>query len=178
MERKIELSKRKITSLLIGSLLFVAMSSWFIYRPEKFSKALFNSELAVYIVGSVGILFFGLCAFFIFQKLISKQVGFIINKEGITDNSSGLSVGFIHWGEINSFEIYQITTQKFISVILKDPENYINKIDGKLKKSAMRLNYKTSLSPINISPNSLKINFDELYQLLNTNLIEYKDSVI
>ncbi|WP_417429760.1 STM3941 family protein [Halpernia sp.] len=172
METKIDLSKSKLSLMFFGCILFVAGSIWFLSNPSKFSNAVFHSEIAIYIVGILGLVFFGICGFYIFKKMIDKNPGIIINYHGITDNSSGLSAGFIPWEDINAIEMTTITNQKFIVIILKNPENYIDKVKSKFKQRAMRINYKISNSPVNISANSLKINFNKLYELLNQSLLE------
>jgi hypothetical protein len=178
MERKIELSKIKLIFNFIGSSLFVLMGFWFILKPSTFSKNLFGLEILVYIEGFASILFFGLVAILVFKKLLNKEPGFVINSKGITDNSSGTSAGFIPWSEIDSFQITKVFTQKFIAIILKDPEHYLSKVEGKFKKRSMTLNYKSSKSPVNISTNSLKISFGELLQLLNEGLKKSRISTI
>lgn len=178
MERKIELSKIKLVFNFIGALLFVILGFWFILKPATFSKNLFVLEILVYFVGFASILFFGLVAILVFKKLLNKKPGFIISAKGITDNSSGISAGFISWEEINSFQITQVFAQKFIAIILKDPEHYLSQVEGKFKKRSMKLNYKTSKSPVNISTNSLKISFGELLQLLNEGLEKSRISTI
>ncbi|NJM80956.1 MAG: hypothetical protein HC854_17510 [Flavobacterium sp.] len=49
-------------------------------------------------------------------------------------------------------------------IITKNPEAYISRQKGVLKRKTMQLNYKSYGSPICISANALQTNFDSLYQ--------------
>lgn len=177
METRIELSKSKIVLMFLGALAFVAASIWFLTNPEKFAKVFFNLDFAVYTIAILGISFFGLIAVLLFKKIFNSKPGILINSAGITDNSSALSAGFIPWEDISAIESKRITNQKFIIIILKNPENYLEKIQNKFKQRAMQMNYKMSNSPINISANSLKISFDDLYEVLNKALSENSKTV-
>lgn len=166
-ERIIELSKVKIVLLLLGAIIFVVVGAWFLtWDAQTIENACrFNSPTLAYGIGVFSMLFFGLCGLVGIKKLFDKSPGLVLNSEGILDNSSGLSAGLIPWSEVVDIEQYQVRTQKFVSIHVKDPGKYAN-IGNALKKMANRVNIKMCGTPINISANSLKIGHEYLLKTI------------
>lgn len=65
-------------------------------------------------------------------------------------------------------------SQKFLMIIVKNPQEYIDKVTSPLKRNAMKMNYKIYGSPISISANALKTDFEKLQKLINEKMAEYK----
>ena len=165
---EIPISKNKLILMILGSIIFVALSFWLIIvRPPVlyFNKA--DSAPIDIIVSIAGILFFGLCLIFIAKKLSDNNPGLVINGDGITDNSSGISAGLIPWKDINEITKETIANQDFLVIKVNNPEEYINRQTGLIKRKAMEMNYRSFGSPINISANGLKCNLSELYMIIN-----------
>ena len=167
-EIKIPLSKNKILLLFLGSLIFVVLGIWFLNDPEKFAHSVYRPRSAEFIkiIGIVSVAFFGICGIFAFKKLFDKKDGLIINENGITDNSSGTSIGLIKWTDIIGIGITQVYSQKFIMIEVSNPEYYIELNKNRIGKMAMKANYNKYGSPISISANSLKTDFAELKVLI------------
>lgn len=164
---EIPLSKLKLLLMLAGSIAFVAAGIWFVTKPTAISTRSFhNSPVLIVIVGAASILFFGVCAIFIVKKIIDNTPGLVINDEGINDNSSGTSAGLILWKDIKKIEKTTVLNQSFIAIIVDNPEEYIDRQKSFIKRKTMELNFKNSQSPINISANGLKCNFNELYNIV------------
>jgi hypothetical protein len=164
----IPLSRNKILLIFIGCIMFVVFGIWFLNDPEKFAHSVYRprSPEFIQIIGIVAVAFFGICGIFAFKKLFDKKDGLIINKFGITDNSSGTSVGLIKWNDIIDIGIAQVHSQKFIMVKVSNPEHYIDLKKNRIGKMAMRANYDKFGSPISISANSLKTNFENLKDII------------
>jgi hypothetical protein len=64
--------------------------------------------------------------------------------------------------------------QKFLTFIVKNPQEYIAKIANPLKRKMLKMDCKSHGSPINISSNSLQMNFDDLHKLLIEKMKEYE----
>jgi hypothetical protein len=171
---EIPLSKGKLTMLLIASIVFVVIGLWFVIDPPVFQDGLFSSPSLILGVGIVSILFFGLCAFSVLKKLKDKTAGLIIDSTGITDNASGISGGHIPWANITAIKTGQVVNQNFVMILVNNPNDYINRQTNIIKRKAAEINYKTYGSPISISANSLKCNFDELKNILQTQLNKNK----
>lgn len=165
-EKIIELSKTKLLLLIFASLAFIGIGAWMISLDAALIEAQrrFNNPLLVHGTGWVAIVFFGWCGVIGIRKYFDKQPGLIFSSVGITDNSSGVSAGLIPWSEISGINIYEIQKQKMLIILVKNPDKYIE-IGSVIKRTLNRTNYKMCGSPIAISSNSLKINFDELLKL-------------
>jgi hypothetical protein len=171
---EIPLSKSKMILTFFGSLVFVGLGIWFLTNPPKSNHWLFGNPTIVFIIGLAPVIFFGLVAVTIFRKFSDKKPGLTISKQGVTDNSSGVSAGLIPWTDIQEIKISQVMSQKFLMLIVRNPEDYLDKVTNPLKRNAMKMNYKTYGSPISISSNALQTNFDDLHKLLIDKMNEYK----
>ena len=167
---RIPLSKRKLILALLGSLLLVVGGFWMVSNPERFQSKVFSNHTFIFLTGMLSITFFGTCGFYISKKLADPRPGLIIDGTGITDNTSGISAGFIPWSDIKEFKTAQVINQKFIMVIVYNPENYIERQTNSAKRNAVTINYKGYGSPVSISANALKCNFSELEGFFKQNL--------
>ncbi len=171
---EIPLSKPKIILTFLGSLLFVGLGIWFLTCPPQRNHWLFGDPTLIFIAGISSVIFFGLAAVTIFRKFSDKKPGLTINKQGIIDNSSGVSGGLIPWADIQEIKISKVMSQKFLMLIVRNPEDYLKKVTNPLKRNAMKMNYKTYGTPISITSNALQTNFDDLHKLLIDKMNEYK----
>lgn len=169
IKTEIPLNKSKLKLTLAGAFIFVAIGLWFIIAPPV-NEALWNSPILFRSLGAVCLLFFALCAVIISKKIKDPNPGLIIDSEGITDNASGVSAGFIPWKDITGFKSTEVFTQKFIMVTVSNPNDYIDRQTNSLKRKAMAMNYKTYGSPISIPKQSLDYDFTELEILLAKSL--------
>jgi hypothetical protein len=125
------------------------------------------------IIGIIGVAFFGLCLFFIFKKMFDKKYGLIIDKNGITDNSNAMSIGLVKWNDITGIKVLEVVNQKFIIINVSNPEYYIGLKKTGIGKMAMKANYKKYGSPISITANSLKLNFDGIKEIIEKQYEKY-----
>ncbi|MGN7783868.1 STM3941 family protein [Niabella sp. 22666] len=165
---EIPLSKRKIMVALFISLLFVALGFWLVIaRPNpNGGNAILGNPILIVVVGLAAIVFFGMGILVLIRKLKDKRPGLIVSDEGILDNASGVAAGVIPWADIQKIKLAQVMSQKFLMLIVKDPEQYIQRETNAIKRKGMELNYKNYGSPISISAGSLQIGFNELQALL------------
>lgn len=165
-EIKIPLSKNKIILSFIGSLIFVAFGIWFIIDPEKFITWIFQNPEIIRIVGMVSTLVFGVFAFYIFKKLLDTKYGLIIDQNGITDNTNATSIGLVKWKDITGIRFLEVVNQKFLMIDVSNPEYYIGLKKSGIGKMAMKVNYNKYGSPISITANSLKADFNEVWKVV------------
>lgn len=168
MDEKIEIpvSKSKILLLLWGAIIFVVIGVLFIFSPHTFTTSLFSRPEVIRFAGIMAVLFFGMTILFLIRKLFDNKVGLIIDDQGITDHSSGTSVGLVLWEDIQDIEFIRVASTRFILLVTDQPEDYIAKANGTLARKVMKANYGMYGSPICISSSTLKIKFSELQSLL------------
>ena len=171
---EIPLSRTKMTTAFIVSLIFIGFGIWFVISPPKVNSPVFGNPTLILLVGIAAVLFFGFVAITIFRKFSDKRAGIIINSQGIIDNSSGVSAGLIPWTDIEEIKFVQVVSQKFLMVIVKNPQFYLDRVSNPIKRNAMKMNFKSYGSPISISANASKIDFETLKQQLEVKMKEYK----
>jgi hypothetical protein len=171
---EIKLSKRKLTLMFVSSIIFVGLGVWFKINPTKFRSSFVQSTTIIFVAGFLSILFFGFVSFFIFKKLGDKQLGLTITDDGIMDNSSGVSAGHIFWSDVSAIKVAEVFNQKFLMLVVDNPEQYISRQSNAVKRKAMQMNFKMYGSPISISANGLQCNFQELKTILDKKFAEFK----
>jgi len=172
-EIKIQLSKKKNLLMLLGAAIFVVLGVLFVVSPENFTSQLHQNIALIRLVGMLSVVFFGACAIYGMIKIFDKKYGLIINREGIIDNTNASSIGLINWADILSIKTQNVMSTRFLLIFIKNPENYLNRAKG-LKRKLLYANMKMYGTPLSIISNSIKFNFDDLEDLIKTNLNEYK----
>ena len=160
----IPLSKVKIFLIVFGSLLFVVGGIFIFMLANGQSR---YHPLLLQIVGIIGIVFFSWTGFMSIKKLFDSQPGLVIDHKGITDNSSGVSMGLIPWEDIASVETTKMIGTKFLIIQLHDPQKYLDQAKSPIQKRLLKANHKKYGTPISISVNTLKVKFRTLVDLLS-----------
>lgn len=163
----IPLSKRNVSFMLTIAIMFVLLGLWMLNldAAEIESHRRYNSPLFVHGAGLATIIFFGAALIAATRKLFDPAPGLVLSEEGLTDNTSLLPAGFVPWSDISGFSIGRIKNQRFLYVLLKDQDAYIDKC-GQSRRALLRANRPIALSPVTITSNSLAIKFDELESIV------------
>lgn len=161
--KTIPLSRGKQAFVGLACLGFVAVSAWLLTLDADWivQNQRFGSPLLVRGIGVLGILFFGALAIFNLRKVLDRRPGIVLNEDGLLDNSTGVSVGFVPWSEITGVDTYKTFNQRTLVVRVSDPRKYLgggNAIIRYLRRS----NLKLCGSPVTITPTALKIRYDDL----------------
>lgn len=182
MENRIEipLSKSKILILVLASVAFVVAGVFIAIYPEQFTSSSMqwiNNPEVIRIIGLIGILYFTATGIYGVKKLQDKKIGLIIDDQGITDNSNAASIGYIEWQDITGIRVQQVMSTKFLLIDVSEPEKYMAKAKSKLQKRLMSANMKTSNTPLSITANTLKYDFDALETLVKGEFQKHKKDV-
>ena len=164
---EIPLSKKKLLLLVAVSVGFILIGFWFVIDPPKISNPYFGDPTLLLMLGIISILFFGLCAVYIVRKLPENRPGLIIDSNGLTDNSSGVSAGLILWNDIQDISVIEIHRQKIIMLQVKNPQDYIDRQKSGFKRKMMQMNFNIYGTPLSITSNSLNIEFNDLINILH-----------
>lgn len=173
---EIPLSKTKILLLLIGAIVFVILGTLFLMTPDTFISPIFRNPPAIRIAGIVAVLFFGVIGIYGFKKLFDKTIGLTIDENGITDNTNATSVGLIDWNDIVEIRTEQVMSTKFLMIFTNNPDKYMERVNG-FKRKLMQGNMKMYGTPLSITSNTLRYNFDDLQRLIKDKLIEQKEKM-
>lgn len=128
----------------------------------------------IQVIGVLATTFFGLAAVYGIVKLFDKKAGLIVDENGITDNTNATSVGLILWEDIVGIEKMTESSQRFLIVHTVNPEKYIQKTNGRIRRMSLRTNYKLYGSPISIIAHSLQISVDDLEIMLQREFKKYR----
>lgn len=170
-EIEIQLSKNKLFLGIGGSLLLVITALFLFLNADNFKEHSFiflSNPLVVKGIGVLGVLFFGTTGIFGFKKLFDKKVGLKIDSNGITDNSNASSIGLIEWIDITDIITKQVMSTKFLLIKTSNPEKYIAKAKNGMIAKLMRSNMKMYQTPLSITSNTLKYDFEKLEKLIQT----------
>ncbi|MDR3259547.1 MAG: hypothetical protein LBT51_08075 [Fusobacteriaceae bacterium] len=182
---EIPLSKKKLFLLLLSSIGLIGSSVWIIFirglnivqNPINNSYEIIDFDIFYIIVGLIGIIFFGICDVFVIKSLLKKEMGLVIDCYGITDNTSGISIGHIPWENIIEINRMNISKQKMVIIIVSNPKEYINRQTNPISRKAAEANYRMYGSPIFISSNTLKCDFIKLNTVLHEEFEKYKNNI-
>ena len=174
---EIPLSKTKLLLGIGGSILFIVLGIWLFthaYDFQNMSLRILRNPTVIKTVGIAGILFFGATGIYGIKKMFDNKVGLTIDDNGIIDNTNASSIGLIKWSEITEIKTEQVMSTKFLLIYTKDPNSILDKVKG-MKRKLMAGNMKMYGTPLSITSNTLKYNFNDLEKLLKNRLNEQRE---
>lgn len=96
------------------------------------------------------------------RKIFDGKPGIVFNSEGFTDNSNGLSPGFVPWSEVTDIGAYTPRQgADSVLVFVKDNEKYLE-TGSSMAKMTKKANAKLVGTPILVGSTGLKISFEDL----------------
>ena len=98
--------------------------------------------------------------------LFDRRPGLVFDREGLTDRTTGLGVGFVSWAEVTGGLVIRGRSSRSLMVAVSDPRKYWKqgRCDLRLLSGANMLIFGT---PICLSSGSLSIGFDEMVAVFN-----------
>jgi hypothetical protein len=144
-----------------GSLIFVFLGSTIRSWSDQVPVPSWFTAIASYL--AMG--FFGLCFVYAVYRLVVRKPSLILSREGILDNASAVSAGFVRWEEVDRIFYSSMMNQEFVSIALKDTEGFLGRIGG-VKATLMRANVGLVGAPINLPANALAVSSAELLKLI------------
>jgi hypothetical protein len=165
-------SKKKTTFLLITCLSFVTIAISFIIDPPTGRIPFIDSPAALKVLLSVCALFFGVISIFLIKKMFDRRPAIIIDGNGIDDNSSMCSAGYVEWNQIDTVWIIEVNRQKMIAIRLIDVESHM-RLRSTFAKKTVKLNYKMYEMHFAISANSLDTDIEPLYKIMVEKINRY-----
>jgi hypothetical protein len=187
---EIPLSKRKMFFIFLGGIFLtgcgvccLGIAVVELFRSEELPEAVQNDWFFglfsalflsyMFIIGLVGVLFFGFGTIIVYLKLFDTKPGLIINRQGIIDYANAPDI-VVLWSDIEQITVSKVGGHRFLMIIVKNPQDYIEQAKNPLAKKMVEMCIKMFGTPIGISTSSLQIKFDDLWNLLNEKMNEYK----
>ncbi|MBW7870778.1 MAG: hypothetical protein H3C39_06945 [Flavobacteriia bacterium] len=166
----IRLKKRKFIRLVVISLIFFILSLLFVTLPNLFLSKIISSKIVILAFGILGLLFFGLALTYSYRKLTNKNLGLLIDDEGLTDSSNAYRFGLIEWQDIKGFKRILVTNSNLILIETDQSQKYLQKIQSPVFLKVAEQNLNLYGTPLIIWCSLLDSDPLELENLLNSKL--------
>jgi len=118
----------------------------------------------------VVIIFFGFTALIYLKMILTTKPVISISEKGICDN---VSFGMIEWEDVAGFRKAKIQKHDYVLILLENPEKYIGKFNF-FKQKWLNFNLKQYGTPVMIHTGNLKIDQEELLNIVRKEWAEYK----
>ena len=142
----------------VGSCIFISLLLWLLSGPNNLGSKIFLSTL-IYI--------FSLALFFSLKSYLSNKPLLIIDSDGITDNASAFSTGFVPWSDITYLSVTNATkNHKYLNLHVKNPETYINRLNSQ-NSTLIKKNPNLNDYTLKIPDVLLPVSADELLKIIN-----------
>ncbi|MDR1555226.1 MAG: hypothetical protein LBS39_04275 [Campylobacteraceae bacterium] len=164
-EIRFELKNSRLYVVIAVFTIFFLMGVWVLLHSN--SPALNINPVLVKISSFVSLIFFSMIIYFCVKTVLSKRVGLIIGKNGITDKASLLSLGFISKKSIKSAKVEQIEDRYYLLVELLDKDRYLNNENDYISR-LLKDNIKKYDHEVVIPLYNLKCSFEEVEDAINT----------
>ncbi|MDB5285022.1 MAG: hypothetical protein JWO06_4097 [Bacteroidota bacterium] len=99
------------------------------------------------------------------KRLLRKTPVISVSDEGIYDNSTSFSAGFISWADVTEIKAAGGLMEKFLIFSLRNPEDYLNKLEG-FKRRLAEANFKRYGTPVIIATNQLSRSYKDIRKLI------------
>lgn len=169
---KIEIKpkKAKLIALLVFALVFAGLGVFLVLLPQMKESMSLMKRYFCYFAGAAAILFFGLAFISVLRKMLSTSFGLTITDEGITDNSSASSLGFIPWKMITGVRETMMNHRRILCVMIHAPEQLIEIQKSSAKRFVLNQNFRLTGTPFIITTSTLDCDFDMLKRALEHRL--------
>ena len=118
------------------------------------------------VLSVIVLLFFMVLAGTFAKNVKSSIAGLTINRKGIDDRSNAISSGLIHWKDIKGISKVKTPSAKYILVMVKKPQKYIDNAKNNAIKRLLNHNLSNYKTPIVINVTALQTNLDELEKII------------
>jgi len=162
------LKSRKVYGIWAGAVISLCLSILFF-------SACRHSTLGTgyFLYSMLSIVSLGICVFFVIGSIHlhrENYVGFFISSNGFNDISTGHHYGVVFWRDVQSIRVLDDVTNmryKYIVVMVKDPQKYIDREPLQQKKRSLMLKLHYYGSPICFSNRGLDCSFEELLETVD-----------
>src|SRR4051812_9551641 len=116
-------SRWKLVAAILGSIAFVLLGLWILRRAPR-------DGVEAAAAGLASIAFFGLCGVYAGWRLVRPRPAVVIDRQGILDNASALSVGLVRWDEVGELYEYRYKNQVMLGIVPRNLDALLMKQPG------------------------------------------------
>ncbi len=144
-------TRSKTLVTVFGSLMFAVAAVFFLLTPDVYAR----------LVGAGALIAFGASGIYATYRLISNAPVVVLNRDGLFDNASPFSVGWMAWSEIERIAPRRTYLARLIGVVPHDPAAVIARVPPHRRWLVSAL-AGVSQSPVNIPATFLGRRLDEV----------------
>ncbi|HTJ11230.1 MAG TPA: STM3941 family protein [Dinghuibacter sp.] len=174
-------NKKNLSWFLTGGLILFFFGLLLLVYPTPFISLVPHQINAAFIIEAVGVsvmVIGGIYSYIMAVRIASVFPAMIISDKDIYDHTGTPGDGLINWEDISGFRESLIRGHRFITVLVKHPQVYIDRQRNPVKKRLLaRLNSDFG-SPIQIPAEALAYDLRSLMILLEARLDSYRASVL
>lgn len=162
------LKSRKIYGIWAGAVISLCLSILFFTARQHTALG-----TGYYVFSMLSLVSFGICVFFVIGIIHlhrENYVGFFISSNGFNDISTGHHYGVVFWRDVQGIRVMQDVVDmryKYIVIMVKDPQKYIDRESLQRKKRSLLLKMHYYGSPICFSNRGLNCSFEELLETVD-----------
>ena len=124
------------------------------------------NDTSLLLIGISGLVLSSSAGLWAVTQWLDRRPGLIVDEQGITDQSSILGVGHIPWSSVINIELRSVWSTRSIFIYVTNPEQCIERMRPNWKQHWLKRTEVSHGTPIKLSTNTLKCDFDELYRFL------------
>jgi hypothetical protein len=165
---EIKFNRKKIVLILLLCLAFSYLCWNFVVDQEHYTSYRHRHRDTgfIFLAGLFGFIFFGAGNLVLLKMLFRRNPALIIDEKGITDYSTFMSVGLIHWEDITAIKGGKLKSTHFITIHIKNKKKYIANSKNAWQTYMMKINSKYFRTPIHINSSGLQCKHDELMAII------------
>jgi hypothetical protein len=146
--------RAKLLLLLVGCVLFTASMVWTLLDPTGVPPK-------IQLISWVGVPALGFVSLYLLVRLISRAPSLQLDAEGLRDNASIFSAGFIPWEDIEAVTVYSVGGGRMVGIVLKDNDKFLARL-GPVRRALSSVNIKKGYPLIAIPEMAVSVSADEL----------------
>jgi len=123
------------------------------------------------LAGWSGVIFFGFGLIIFLRQIFDLRPRIVVDEKGIFDRT--LSVGVIEWQDVEHAYLNSVVGNPFISLVLNDPEKYLERVTNSKRKLA-RLNKYPGAETLNINLSGINKSPAEILAVVLMGLLDHK----
>lgn len=160
---KIKNSIWKTILLLLAAIAFVVIGIFILLDQE--------SDLIMKGIAIIGILFFGAAIPIGIIKIVKSDAELELTDKHLIIQPNTKKEIKLNWSEIVDFNVVKIKGTKIITILVSNPQSWIDKETNLIKRKLMKFNLNNYGTPFSITTSSLAVSHHKLLDQLRARII-------
>jgi hypothetical protein len=169
-------NKKQLGYFLTGGLIFFLFGLLLVIDPALFKPERLPSNFIIVATGASIMVASGIYSYIMAVRIASVFPGMIISTRDIYDHTGSPGDGLINWADIVEFRETLIRGGKFLTIVVRNPEAYIERQRNPVKRQLLVRMTASYGSPIQVAAKDLDIEFESLKTILREHLDKFRQS--